>query len=145
MGQVFETNRLVRHGDTDPAGIVFYPRYFEMINETVEDFFREALGRPFGEMHLQQKVGVPTVHIETTFLAPSYCDDVLTFSLRISKLGRASATFEITATCDKEQRLTAALTVAQVALREMKAVPFDDSLRANLTVFLIDETQERSA
>jgi len=144
MGQVFETNRLVRHGHTDPAGIVFYPRYFEMINETVEDFFRDALGRPFGEMHLQKNIGVPTVHIETSFLAPSFCDDVLTFSLCISKLGHASATFDITATCGDEQRLTTALTVAHVALREMKAVPFDDSLRAELTHYLINEPQEHS-
>jgi len=142
MGQVFETKRLVRHGHTDPAGIVFYPRYFEMINETVEDFFREALGHPFGEMHLQKNIGVPTVHIETTFLAPSYCDDVLTFSLCISKLGHASATFDITATCKEEQRLRAALTVAHVAIREMKAIPFGDGLRADLTAFLIDDAQE---
>lgn len=142
MGQVFKTKRLVRHGHTDPAGIVFYPRYFEMINETVEDFFREELGHPFGEMHAQKDIGVPTVHIETTFLAPSYCDDVLTFSLSLSKLGRASATFDITAMCNEEQRLTAALTIAHVARREMKAIPFGDGLRAGLTAFLNDDTQE---
>ena len=28
----------------DPAGIVFYPRYFEMTNHVCENFFREAVG-----------------------------------------------------------------------------------------------------
>jgi len=142
VGQVFETERLVRHGHTDPAGIVFYPRYFEMINEVVEDFFREALGRPFGDWHRRKKTGVPTVHIDTNFLAPSYCDDVLTYTLCISKLGHSSATFLIKARCGDEQRLRAALTIAHVDLTVMKAIAFGDELRSDLSAFLVDETQE---
>ena len=144
MGRAFETTRLVRHGHTDPAGIVFYPRYFELINEVVEDFFREELNRPFGEWHLQQKTGVPTVHIETSFLAPSYCDDLLTFELRIGKLGGSSATLLIDATCDEEKRLTASLTIAHVNLTEMKAIPFGDELRSGMKAFLVEEKQGRS-
>lgn len=145
MGKVFETQRLVRHGHTDPAGIVFYPRYFEMINETVEDFFREALGRPFGQMHLRNGLGVPTVHIETSFLAPSYCDDVLTFSLRVTRLGRSSATFDIAAVGNGERRLNASLTIAQVSMKTMKSVPFDDSLRNDLSAYLAAEAGERDS
>ena len=33
----FETTVLVRFGDIDGAGIVFYPRFFEMLNSAVED------------------------------------------------------------------------------------------------------------
>ncbi len=145
MAKVFETQRLVRHGHTDPAGIVFYPRYFEMINETVEDFFREALGRPFGQMHLRNGLGVPTVHIETSFLAPSYCDDVLTFSLRVTRLGRSSATFDIAAVGNGERRLNASLTIAQVSMKTMKSVPFDDSLRNDLSAYLAAEAGERDS
>ncbi len=145
MGKVFETQRLVRHGHTDPAGIVFYPRYFEMINDTVEDFFREALGRPFGQMHLRNGLGVPTVHIETSFLAPSYCDDVLTFSLRVTRLGRSSATFDIAAVGNGERRLAASLTIAQVSMKTMKSVPFDESLRNDLSAYLAAEARERDS
>ena len=34
----------------DPAGIVFYPRYFEMVNSVVENFFREVAGHSFAAM-----------------------------------------------------------------------------------------------
>ncbi len=34
---------LVRLGDCDPAGIVFYPRYLDMFNTLVEDWCREKL------------------------------------------------------------------------------------------------------
>ena len=34
---------LVQFAHCDPAGIVFYARYFEIINEVVEDWFEDAL------------------------------------------------------------------------------------------------------
>ena len=41
--QVYRSTVLVRFADCDPAGIVFYPRYMEMFNALVEDWFREGL------------------------------------------------------------------------------------------------------
>ena len=38
----FQISTKVRFGDVDPAGIVFYPRYFEMLNAAVEDWFTMA-------------------------------------------------------------------------------------------------------
>ena len=40
---VFTVDIPVRFQHTDPAGIVFYPRYFEMINQVIEDWFAEKL------------------------------------------------------------------------------------------------------
>ncbi len=136
MSRVFETRRLIRHGHTDPAGFAFYPRYYELIAETIEDFFGQALGRPFGEMHIKQRIGVPTVNIETSFHAPSYCDNELLFSLSVVKLGRSSAMLQIVASCDGELRLTTRQTIAQVQLDDMKSVPFDADLRSQLGEYL---------
>jgi 4-hydroxybenzoyl-CoA thioesterase len=33
----FETTRVLRFGDCDPAGIAYYPRYFDLLNGVVED------------------------------------------------------------------------------------------------------------
>jgi len=41
----YEEKVVFRH--CDPAGIVFFPRYFEMINDCVESFFSEVLDWPF--------------------------------------------------------------------------------------------------
>jgi len=35
----FETTVTVRFGDVDAAGIVFYPRFFEMLNSTMWGYF----------------------------------------------------------------------------------------------------------
>ncbi|KAF5290196.1 hypothetical protein FQR65_LT20676 [Abscondita terminalis] len=41
----------------DPAGIVFYPRYAEMINDTVEHWFKHGLGMDFDCLHRPRQVG----------------------------------------------------------------------------------------
>ena len=43
MNAVSERRERVRFGHCDPAGIVFYPRYFEMLNALVEDWISEGL------------------------------------------------------------------------------------------------------
>ena len=69
----YPQNVLFKH--CDPAGIVFYPRYFEMINDCVEAFFNDALATPFHR--LIAAGGVPTVRIENEFVAPSRHGDRL--------------------------------------------------------------------
>ncbi len=135
-GLTFEVQRHVRHGHTDPAGIVYYPRYYEMINDTVEDFFRDVLGFPFGKMHMEHHVGVPTVEMQTTFLKPSFCDEVLTFCFQITHLGTSSLTYEMTVLCESEKRLSASATLVHISTKTMKSVPFAQELREKLSHYL---------
>jgi len=39
------------------AGIMFYPRFFGLVNETVEDWFA-TLGHSFAALHMEQRKGV---------------------------------------------------------------------------------------
>jgi len=56
----FTLQQKVRFQHCDPAGIVFYPRYFEMINATVEEWFAQRLGVPFETLHGALGAAVPT-------------------------------------------------------------------------------------
>ncbi len=40
----FRNDKLIRFHHCDPAGIVFYPRYFVLFHELYEDWFAEGLG-----------------------------------------------------------------------------------------------------
>lgn len=97
----------------DPAGIVFYPRYFEMTNHVCENFFREAVGVSFADM-IKQGSGVPTVRIETDFRAPSRLGDVLEVTLEVVRLGASSVTFEIIGSGAGVVRLVALITLVWV-------------------------------
>lgn len=110
---------LVRFKHCDPAGIVFYPRYFEMINDLVEDWCAEGLGLSFGDMHLRNGMGVPTANIECRFSAPSFLGETLQRSLEVTRLGRSSMTLRIRfAGANDETRLQATLVLVWVAKGE---------------------------
>lgn len=132
MAFVFEQAVLFRH--CDPAGIVFYPRYFEMINDCVEAFFERVLGLPFAQLHGHG--GVPTAEIRTQFRRPSRLGDQLELRLRCLRVGRSSLEISIEAICDAEQRFVSESTLVHVDTTG-RPTPWPDVQRT----LLADETK----
>ena len=126
----------VEWGDCDPAGIVFYPRYAELCNEVVEDWFREALGVDFTELHETRRLGIPAVRLEIDYLAPSRYGDVLTFSLAIAHLGNTSMGLQLDARCGDQPRVRIRLKVVLANLDSLRPVPIDEEWRARLAPYL---------
>ncbi len=89
----------------DPAGIVFYPRYFEIINDAVEAMFSDLIGWPFEQMH--NGSGVPTATISVDFTAPSRHGDQIVLDITIQKLGRSSMILKTVALAGAETRFVA--------------------------------------
>jgi 4-hydroxybenzoyl-CoA thioesterase len=128
----FEMPQKVLFKHCDPAGIVFYPRYFEMINDCVEVFFDRQLGVPFEV--LLRNGGVPTAEITSKFHAPSRHGDMLVLALAPLRLGRSSFTLTVTATCGEEARFTAKSTLVYIN-PEGRAAPWPDAIRTPLAAF----------
>lgn len=122
----------------DPAGIVFYPRYFEMVNSVVENFFADVVGRSFAAMHNGAANGVPTVAIETSFQRPSRLGDKVLFSLKVEKIGGSSLKLLVEGRGPDGLRLTVRMTLAWIA--GMKAAPWPAEMRAALERYR--ETQD---
>lgn len=108
----FEFQQKVLFKHCDPAGIVFYPRYFEMVNDCVEAFFDDVLGHPFETLHTDG--GVPTAQIEARFAAPSRHGDQLVLRLTVTRLGRTSANYRITAHAGDDLRFETRATLVNV-------------------------------
>jgi 4-hydroxybenzoyl-CoA thioesterase len=145
-GEVFRRSIPVRFGDCDPAGIVFYPRYFEMFNSVIEDWCAQELGTGFREMHLAQHWGVPTVHLETDFIAPSELGEVLQANLQVQKLGRCSLHVAIRLLGpDGGERVRAKLVLAAMDLRERRAIPLPPHFAGEASRFLAaaDDNQDQ--
>ena len=88
MNQPFIKQEKIRFKHIDYAGIVFYPRFLEMLNDLVEDWFEEALDRPFSKMH--ETNGIPTVDLKIQFKNPARLGEVLTKKLWVKEIGFAS-------------------------------------------------------
>jgi|TARA_R110002124_G_scaffold153876_1_gene320903 4-hydroxybenzoyl-CoA thioesterase len=130
----FTTQRKVRFQHCDPAGIVFYPRYFEMINSVVEDWFEEVVQRDFNQLHVESGTGVPTAAIDTQFHAPSRLGERLTFELAVQAVGRSSLTLQIIAYCGDQKRLTSRSTLVYVDLNSGQPMPWTEAMRQHFTV-----------
>lgn len=132
MPQSFSTQRLIRFAHCDPAGIVFFVNFFEMISGIVEDWFREAVGLPFQQMHLEERVGFPIVHTGCEFYRPCHLGDTLVLELTIARLGRSSIEFEIRGRVDGDEKLRARHKVAMVSLETFKSMEIPADMRAKM-------------
>jgi 4-hydroxybenzoyl-CoA thioesterase len=77
----FKNTRNVRieWGDCDPAGIIFYPRYFEIFDGSTALLFEAALGMTKFEMFKRLPfTGFPLVRSRAKFIRPTrFGDDVV--------------------------------------------------------------------
>ena len=133
----FETDKLIRFHHCDPAGIVFYPQYFVLFNELVEDWFNGGLGMEFGNFHAVDRLGVPMAHIECDFLSPSKIGEVLRFRVAVKTMGKRSLTLDVDARAADEVRVRATLVVVLASLDARRAVPFPAEFREKLARFQV--------
>jgi 4-hydroxybenzoyl-CoA thioesterase len=87
------TNRKTIHvewGDCDPAGIVYYPRYFAYFDNCTAALF-QAAGLPKHEMLKTYGIlGIPMVDTRARFLAPSKFGDDIVIESSITEWRRSS-------------------------------------------------------
>jgi 4-hydroxybenzoyl-CoA thioesterase len=87
-------NVKIEWGDCDPAGIVFYPRYFAFFDASTHALFAAA-GFPKPQMiRAYDIVGTPMVDTRARFLIPSAFGDEIVIETRISEFRRSSFDIE---------------------------------------------------
>ncbi|MGB7319394.1 MAG: thioesterase family protein [Planktotalea sp.] len=129
---IYEFPQKILFKHCDPAGIVFYPRYFEMLNDCVEAFFAD-IGFAFEDIH---KVGrVPTVQIDATFSTPSLHGDRMVINLQITRIGRSSIGLDFHAHCGGSTRFTATSTLVYIS-PDNSAQALPDDMRTALAPYL---------
>lgn len=133
--KTFSTQRLVRFSHCDPAGIVYFVNFFDMIGGLVEDWFREAVGLPFQEMHLQRRFGFPIVNTQCEFSRPCRLGDTLTLELTIARLGRSSIEFAVRGSVEGEEKFRGRHKVAMVSLDTYKATSIPPDMRARMAPY----------
>lgn len=119
MNQPFTKQEKIRFKHVDYAGIVFYPRFLEMLNDLVEDWFEAALNSPFSKMH--ETNGIPTVDLKIQFKNPVRIGEILTKKLWVKELKTSSVLcgFQFFNEQDKTV-LEGEVTLVNVAFQENK-------------------------
>jgi len=132
-------NTRIEWGDCDPAGIIFYPRYFAIFDVSTTMLIERALGMSKLEyLKAYDFLGHPLVETRARFRTPTRFGDEVAIETALVELGRSS--FKI------EHRLTraGALAVEGFETRvwvvghpddrtRMKSQPIPDEVVARLT------------
>jgi 4-hydroxybenzoyl-CoA thioesterase len=99
------TTRRIEWGECDPAGIVFYPRFFAMFDNATTLLFTAALGMTKYEfLNKYGCAGYPMVDTRARFLVPARFGDDVTIETSITEIKRSS--FQITHQLKKDGALS---------------------------------------
>jgi 4-hydroxybenzoyl-CoA thioesterase len=84
----------IEWGDCDPAGIVYFPRYYEFFDACTNALFEKA-GLIKHEMLEKYKIlGIPLVETSAKFFVPSSFGDTVVVESRIKEWGKSSFSVE---------------------------------------------------
>lgn len=117
----------VRLHHTDAAGVLFYGRLFELVQEAFEAAL-ERCGLPLSEL-LRGEYRLPVVHAQADYTAPVRAGDALTVTLTFAAGNRS---LRVTAgLADAAGRRVAAVTVVHAAVSAAtgRPIPLPAALR----------------
>jgi YbgC/YbaW family acyl-CoA thioester hydrolase len=94
-GGTFRHTARIRFHQADPAGVLFYGRVFELVNEAYEELVRAA-GFVYDDHFGMQDYATPVVHVEADYRRPMPAGAQVTVELTVSRIGRSSFTLAFT-------------------------------------------------
>jgi 4-hydroxybenzoyl-CoA thioesterase len=125
----------IRFSHTDPAGIVYFPNYFDFCNGVVEDWYTRCLGIDYARMIFEERRSAPIVHAECDFFVPSLMGDRVSFTLLLAKIGRTSIDMDIYGHVAGTLRLKANIVTVFMDLQTRKPVAIEGHMRAQFDAY----------
>jgi 4-hydroxybenzoyl-CoA thioesterase len=139
MNQVFVHEQLIRFSHCDPAGIVYFPRFFDLAHATMEDWLAQGLGQGLPVLIGERRIGTPTVSIQCDFAKTLRIGDTLRFELRVAKLGNASVQLAYSGKKERDgdEHLAIRQTIVFMDLGAQRAIPIPADLRPRIEHYLV--------
>ena len=121
-------------GDTDLAGLVYYPNLFHYCHIAMERFFSEHCGVPYHSLVSQNRIGFPTVSVEAQFEKPLIYGDEVDVLIEVVKVSRRSVTLNYGLVRSTDMVQCAKVTMVHVAMNLDSRHPIEipDMLRVVL-------------
>lgn len=139
MSNIFTHNQDILFQHCDPAGIVFYPRFFEMINLTIERWFDKAIGYSFAQMHVADQTAVPTASVEATFNAPGKLGEEWQWHLAVVRVGRTSVKVRVWGTHNAQTKVESTMTLVHITKSTGRPIAWSQELKDKMKLYLEKE------
>ena len=83
---------LIEFGDTDRAGIVYYPNYLKWFDNATHQFFR-SMNLPLSQLVKEQNIILPLIDVRCTFEKPLHDDQWIVIKTKVGKLSKKTIQF----------------------------------------------------
>jgi 4-hydroxybenzoyl-CoA thioesterase len=137
MGKVFKVGYPILFSHCDPAGIVYFPKFFDLLHTAIEDWFTFGMSERFADFIMKKQMGTPTVSTHCDFLSPARFGDTLAIELRVLKLGKSSIELQFDAAVEGRPCLKCIHTLCIFSRETHKALPIPDDLRERMNEYLV--------
>jgi 4-hydroxybenzoyl-CoA thioesterase len=131
----------VRFGHTDPARIVYYPRFFEWFHDIFESMFEDVFKMHYAAVLNDRRVGFPAVQVACEFLKPATFGELVDLEVFLSRLGERSATFEYRVRRGGDLLVTASVKVAAMDLDKRVSAKIPEDIRAAFQPYVEADTE----
>jgi len=131
----FVSEKLIRFHHCDPAGIVFYPQYFILFHELLEDWFNRGLGLNYADLISKERRGLPTAHIDCDFRIPSKIGDTVQMQLAVKRVGNSSIALTVSVCAGAQVRVIANQVLVLISLEDGAVLPIPPALRERFERF----------
>lgn len=135
----FSTEVTVTWGESDPFGLVYYPRILAWFNDAEHELFRR-IGYPIDAMIRGERTTFVMGDVRFRFVGPAAYGDRVTNSLTLVHIGERTLTWE----CEARQSSSGAAVTRGRAVRvyahigddgSLRSVPIPDTMRRALEPF----------
>lgn len=141
MGSTFYTKKhRIRFSECDPAGIVFYPQYFVMFNDCIEEWIDSFLPGGYSGLIAEKKIGLPTVNLQANFRSISQMGDDVDLKIGVKKIG--SRSFQLIWQCigqDGVLRMEVEQVIVTTSLVTHQAIEVPEFLRTSMQKYVLAE------
>lgn len=119
------------------GGLLQPNRYFELVNQVVEEWFEQGLTLSFAELHFERRIGVPTGQLSFRLHTPVIRGERIRLCLQVARISNRTVELHITGSCNAAPRFEADAVLVMVDLSApvLKSYPIPPPLRAQMEAF----------
>ncbi|MCX7565975.1 hypothetical protein OS189_06425 [Sulfitobacter sp. F26169L] len=120
---------IFRHGQCDPAGIVYTPEFFNVFNQVIEAWFCERLGINYYDVLGPRRTGLGYVRANATFFAPCTMGDEVDVFVSVPKVGGKSYSLTLHAMKGEKEMLRGEFTTVVTSLDSHRSIDIPQDIK----------------
>ncbi|PYB71841.1 MULTISPECIES: acyl-CoA thioesterase [Rhizobium] len=124
-----------RHGQCDPAGIVYTPKFFDVFNQAIEAWFCECLGIDYYDILGPRRTGLGYGMAASTFFSPCMMGDEIEVFVTVKRIGAKSYTLVLHALKGDKEALRGEFVTVVTSLATHQSIEIPDDIREALIVY----------